>query len=311
MANRKGAPRKSHANNKKSPTRKPKEEKVEENNTQEDTAKVEATESRTLSEDEVKSISQEYEPETKEPPEKVDTFEFKDRFYYLKGDKKPVIHILRSKRLMYFDEEMGQEREMMFTENQKTPFVDEFKGEPRATHILFKEGVLHVPKEKKVWQLILSKYHPDLGRIYEEQDEEKDAIDELSQWEIKIDALNLAKNMDITKAESIVRTKVGSIASKMSSKEIMRDLILLAEENPQLVIDLANDENIEARNLGIKAVEQGIIKLSKDHRVFTLASNGRKLLEVKYEEHPYTALVSWFKTDEGLELYSLLEKKVV
>ena len=50
----------------------------------------------------------------------------------------------------------------------------------------------------------------------------------------------------------------------MSSKELKRDLIKLAKKNPQLFLELASDENINIRNMGIRAVEAGIIKLSAD-----------------------------------------------
>jgi len=257
-------------------------------------------------------VEEEYVPSKKKAiKSKEKPFEFKDRYYYLKGNKEPVAHFLKSKKIMWFDEEYGGEREIMFTENMNTPFVDEFKGEVRPARIIFRDGTLHVPKTKVVWQKILSIYHSDLGKTYLERDEEKDAMDELSIIELELEAMNMAKNMDITKAESIVRMKEGSSVSKMSVKEIKRSLMLFCKENPQLVIDLAEDENVEARNLGIKAVEQRVLLLSSDHRTFMWGSNKRKLFDIPFNEHPYSALVQWFKTDEGLDVYSQLEKIVV
>ena len=45
------------------------------------------------------------------------------------------------------------------------------------------------------------------------------------------------------------------------------------------------------------------MKLSQDQRTFTWASNGRKLMNVPFDENPYSALAAWFKTDEGVEVY--------
>ena len=45
----------------------------------------------------------------------------------------------------------------------------------------------------------------------------------------------------------------------MSSKEIKRDLLLFARSNPQLFISLANDDNVQLRNVAIRAAEAGII----------------------------------------------------
>ena len=64
------------------------------------------------------------------------------------------------------------------------------------------------------------------------------------------------------------------------------------------------------RNFGIKATEQGIINLSQDQRTFTWKNTGRKLMNVPFEENPYSALAAWFKTDEGVEVYRSVEKQL-
>ena len=33
-------------------------------------------------------------------------------------------------------------------------------------------------------------------------------------------------------------------------------------------------------------------------------------MTVPFEEHPYSALAAWFKTDEGLEVFKTIEKKL-
>jgi len=106
-----------------------------------------------------------------------------------------------------------------------------------------------------------------------------------------------------------MRVEVGSSVSDMSSKEIKRDLLLYAKRNPALFLELVNDENVELRNFGIRATEAGIISLAQDQRTFTWASNGRKLMNVPFDENPYSAMAAWFKTDEGVEVYKSIEKK--
>ena len=96
----------------------------------------------------------------------------------------------------------------------------------------------------------------------------------------------------------------------MSSKELKRDLLIYAKRNPALFLELVNDENVMLRNFGIKATEAGILKLSSDQRSFLWASNDRKLMTIPFEEHPYSALAAWFKTDEGMEIYSNIEKRL-
>ena len=107
-----------------------------------------------------------------------------------------------------------------------------------------------------------------------------------------------------------MRVEIGSEVSKMSSKELKRDLLLYAKNNPAVFLELLNDDNVVLRNFGIKATELGIIKLSNDQRHFMWGSNDRKLMTVPFDEHPYTALAHWFKTDEGMEIYSNIEKRL-
>jgi hypothetical protein len=237
-------------------------------------------------------------------------WEYKDRQYFLKGDKEPVVYILKSKNIMWFDEEKGYERAITYTINQKTPFVDEFKGEARLEHIIFYDGVLNVPKEKAVLQQILSIYHKDKDNIYEEFNAEELAKDELEQINVEFEAMQAAMSMDIDQVEAIVRTERGSKVSKMSTKELKRDLFLMAKGNPELFLELANDDSINIRNLGIKAVEMGVLGLSSDQRTFTAGKNKRKLFTVPFDENPYSALTAWFKTDEGIEVYKTIEKKL-
>lgn len=241
---------------------------------------------------------------------KKQNWEIKDRVYVLRKGIAPLTYTLPSRNLFWFDEEKGYEREIKYTVNQKTVFVDEFQGPERLGHIVFEDGVLNVPKEKQTLQKLLSLYHPQLGKSYEEFDPEVEAEDELEVIEYEIEALMMAQNLSIDEAEAIVRVNVGSAVSKMTSKEIKRDLLVFAKRDPKLFIELAKDENIHVRNTGLKAAEAGIIKLSDDQRTFKWVSNGRQLMTVPFDENPYSALAAWFKTDEGVEVYKTIEKKL-
>mgnify|MGYP003132282084 FL=1 len=246
----------------------------------------------------------------KKPQLKKPEWEIKDRIYYLKDNRKPLTRSIKTSNIYWFDEEKGYERELKNTANQRTCFVDEMQGDQRLEHIVFKKGSLFVPKEKTVLQKLLSLYHPDKDRIYYEFKPVEVAANQLDILEMEIEALDLARSIDIDLAEAIMRAEVGSQVSNLSSKELKRDLLLFARRNPTLFLELAKDDNVQLRNFGIKAVEANIIRLSQDQRNFTWGSTGRKLMTVPFDEHPYTALAHWFKTDEGMEIYSNIEKRL-
>lgn len=253
----------------------------------------------------------------KEPKQKSlkDTWIIKDRTYTIADSHAPLTYTLQSRHslrypLIWFNKETGEQEELRYATNQNSPLVSQQKGQVTLGHIIFENGILNVPKEKQNLQKLLSLYHPGLNIRYNEFDPTLEAEDELEDLELEVMALNAALEMDIDQAESIVRVEVGSRVNKMSSKEIKRDLLLLARNNPSLFLELANDDNVQLRNIAIRAVEASIIKLSPDNRTFHWGENNRKLMTVPFDENPYSAMAAFFKTDEGIEVFKSIEKKL-
>jgi len=242
-------------------------------------------------------------------------WEMKERVYLLKNNYTPLTLTIPSRHtrkhpLLFFDKTTGIQRELKYATNQDSPLVDEQKGECTLGHIIFEEGRIVVPKVKQNLQKLLSLYHPLKDRIYMEYKPEVIAEDEVEELEVQIIALNAAQSMDVDQAEAIMRVENGTKVNEMSSKELKRDLLLFARNNPKLFINLANDENVALRNVAIKAQELGIIILSQDQRHFLWGSNKRKLMTIPFDENPYSAMAAWFKTDEGVEVYKSIEKKL-
>tara|TARA_Y100000361_G_C11111664_1_gene317953 strand:- start:112 stop:888 length:777 start_codon:yes stop_codon:yes gene_type:complete len=246
----------------------------------------------------------------------VDDWEVKDRTYYLNSHHTPVTYTIPSRHtrkhpLLYFDAERKEQRALRYATNQPSPFEDEQKGEATLEHIVFKDGTLFVPKEKVNLQKLLSLYHPRKGKDYDEYNPVNEAKDDLVDLEMEIMALNAAREIEVDHAEAILRVEMGSKVANMSSKEIRRDILRLAKRNPRLFISLVQDDNVELRNFAIKATEQQIVKLSADQRYFMWGTNDRKLMTIPFDENPYSALAAWFKTDEGVEVYKTIEKKII
>ena len=248
-------------------------------------------------------------------PHPEDGWEVKDRTYFLLGDREPLTFTLKSRHtekypLLYFDPIKKEQRAIRYATNQASPFEDSQKGEATLKHIIFKDGTLVVPQEHQSLQKLLSLYHPDRNKRFAELQPQAIAQDELIDLELEILALTAARDMEIEQSEAILRVEIGSGVSELSSKELRRDLLMFAKRNPKLFIELAKDDNVMLRNFGIKATEQGIISLSQDQRTFQFGKNKRKLFTIPFDENPYSALAAWFKTDEGVEVYKTIEKKL-
>ena len=246
---------------------------------------------------------------------KVPQWEVRDRAYFLKDNKQPLVFTIPTrhstkKPLLWFDEDASMQRELRYATNMNSPFVDEQKGEATLGRVVFREGQLFVPKQEVALQKLLSLYHPLRDQLYYEYNPVQESVNELDYIEMEIEALVLAKQLEIEQIEAILRVEYGSKVDTLSSSELKRDILVFAKRNPLLFIELANDDNVELRNIGIKATQQGIIKLSADQRTFTYGETDRKLMSVPFDEHPYSALAAWFKTDEGMEVFMNLEKRL-
>ena len=254
-------------------------------------------------------------PQPTKPIQKKNEWEIKDRTYILIGNKAPITFTLASRHhsrnpLMWWDEEKSMSRELRYASNQNSPFKDDQNGFSTLKHIVFKNGSLFVPKADQALQKLLSLYHPQRNSTYYEADAVAEAKDDLQDLELEIAALNLAKDLNIDHAEAVLRVEQGSGVSKMTSSEIRRDLLLFAKRSPATFVSLVEDDNVQLRNFAIKAVEGGIINLSGDQKSFHWATNNKKLMSVPFEENPYSAFASYLKTDEGVEVYKSIEKKL-
>jgi hypothetical protein len=251
---------------------------------------------------------------TTKAPDVEKGWEIKNRTYVLTGNRSPISWTIQTKHtarkpLLYFDEANGINREIRYATNQRSLFVDEQDGAVTLSHVMFLDGVLYVPKEEQNLQKLLSLYHPERNKLWEEIDEVQEAEDEIDVLELELEALNLVNEIDIEHLEAIMRTELGSTVASLSSKELKRDAYRFAKSQPVLFLELVQDEDIKLRNLANRAVEVGILQLTDDNTVFKFA-NGKKVLTVPFEQHPYAALAQYFKTDEGVDLMKSITKKL-
>ena len=132
-------------------------------------------------------------------------------------------------------------------------------------------------------------------------------IPSYNRYEYLLNAINSVLNQTYTNIEIIV-VNDGSTQEEYFANELPAEVKIIhinRDQTPNW-----GGSRPAVRNYGIKAVEMGILKLSPDNRNFLWASNDRKLMTVPFDEHPYTALAHWFKTDEGMEIYSNIEKRL-
>ena len=234
-------------------------------------------------------------------------WEAKSRTYELLGDAEPPLRQIRSKHiysnhLLYFDKDKNENRELRYASNTKSPFVDEQPEKNiRVEQIFFKAGYLFTDKSQVALQQFLA-IHPDNGRIFKEVRPEAEAIEEVTNFEERADAYEIVKGLTIDEVAGLMYSEIGDDVFKTSSKELKRDLYVLADSDSNHLLALYNDNSVQLKYLARKAIQFNILKLGDSGRTVLWAKNKRKLLAVPLDKTPYAALADHFLTDDGLEV---------
>lgn len=238
----------------------------------------------------------------------------KDKTYRLKGNTSPLVFILNSrnsrrKPLLYFDGERN--RALRYSSNQRTPFEDEQDDNAIIQPVVFEDGMLFVPKTNPVLQEFLS-YHPGNGTIFEEVDNEKNATEDVELLDAQLEAQVAARDLPIEMLETIGRIALSLNVDKMSTAELKRDVRLYAKNSPVDFLDTLNDPMLKLQNLASKCFSEGLLKLKNKNKdiYFNLPSNKKKIISIPFGESPVFTLASFFQTNDGIELMTMLENKL-
>ena len=238
----------------------------------------------------------------------------KNRVYKLKGDFAPPLRQIRSKHtydnhLMYWDEDTNENKELRFYASAKSPFKDDQPGKNvRVEHIYFREGYLFTERTDVALQQFLS-IHPDNGRVFEELKPEKDAEEQVVDFEARAKAYQLMADISFDELEALMYDEIGDEVFKTTSKELKRDAWVIADESPEYFITTLDDATLVNKFVARKAEKYNIISIVDGGRSVRWASNKHKICTVDVDSTPYAALAAFFLTDDGHEVKAkVLEK---
>ena len=240
--------------------------------------------------------------------------QLKSRTYVLLRSDAPLSLMIPSKGtarrpLLYFDGKAN--RQLRYSPNQPSPFIDEQDGNVVLEPIVFEDGMLHVPESNPVLQQFLY-YHPGNGKIFEELDPEKDAQNDLIDLDIEVNALIAAKSMELSMMETVARIGLGIQADKKTSSELKRDVLVFAKNYPIRFMEILNDPMLRVQDIVARAFEQQILKTRNKGRdiYFNLSDNKSKFMTIPFGEHRISTVSKYLQTDEGIETLKLLERNV-
>lgn len=235
-----------------------------------------------------------------------------DKIYLLKSRETPLLFFLNNRHseynpLQYFDEATNTLRALRYCTNQRSIFIDEQTGDVILGQIPFENGKLIVPKENPTLQWFLDTTPAKNVKFYE-FNAEKVAETELSNLDIEFEAQKQARELDLSKLESVALAipSIGNKALTMKSSELKRDVLLFAKSEPKTFLKLANNEDVELLGTVVWALENNILTF-KNYKFF----NGEDmLLEVPFDEtNPNMMAVRYLKTKQGDALLKFIESQ--
>ena len=235
-----------------------------------------------------------------------------EKIYVLKNGKSPLTFVLQSRHsrrspLLWFDEEKGVNRTLRYARNQRSPFEDEQDDNAIVEPIMFENGVLKVSKTDTVLHKFLE-LHPKNGSVFEEFIAERDAEKEIEEMNYEVDALIAAREMSIDKCEEILRELIGNRVENMTSKEVRRDILVFARNNPYDLLTMAGDPDVQMKNNIAQFFDMNIIQFRNKNKdvYFNLPNNKKRMLTVPEGEDGMDAVKLFFETEEGEPIYNKL-----
>jgi hypothetical protein len=238
---------------------------------------------------------------------------FVDKSYKLKRGISPLSYTLPTKNkpnhpLMYWDSEKGENRVLRYARNQKTPFEDEQDGNVILEPVIFIDGFLRVPKENQVLQEFLH-YHPLKGVKFIEVDKQKDASEQLEALDLEIEATHKARSLDVTQLERVGRVIFGKNMKGLSSKELRRDVIIFAKNNPKALLDSLEDPELTYNAKIQQFFDEGYLSFRKENTEvwFYTPTNKKKMMSLPFNADPNVEVAKYLKSDDGIDELKMLE----
>jgi hypothetical protein len=155
--------------------------------------------------------------------------------------------------------------------------------------------------------------HPLNGQIFTELNPEKEAIMDIEDMNVELDAQIAARSMDLDTMLAIARLVWGPVVDTMTTPELKRDILLYAREYPIQLLEMLNDPSLTETALASKALSEGLFGMRNNNREiwFNMTGNKRKLMNVQQGEDPVYVLTAYLESAEGKEVLEMVKSKLL
>lgn len=180
------------------------------------------------------------------PKKWVRKSEYKDRVFKLANDSEVLTWYIRSTNKPkdpLLSMVTGSPRGIRYSKNMSSPFEDEQVGTVLLEPIIFEDGRLVVLKTNPALQDFLD-VHPDLGKVFVEEDLSKDAKEDVETMNLELDALIKARELNLSEMEEVGRVIIGDIQTK-TTDELKRDVFIYVRQHPNEFLNILDDPELK------------------------------------------------------------------
>jgi len=188
----------------------------------------------------------------------------KDKIYTIeKGGG--IWYKLRQQNITVFDEESGQVRQLRYSPNENSVFVDEQSENTIREQIIFNKKTLPVSHSNPPLQKYLD-LHPDNiangGKVFRLIDTERKAEVELDKEFAILDAVAMVRDKSIEQLLPVAMYL--GIDTSQKNMEIKRELLIQAKSNPSGFIEMFDNPVVSIKSTLISAIDFQILKADAD-----------------------------------------------
>lgn len=220
-----------------------------------------------------------------------------------------IVYIIQQRGVTVYDEEADSVRSIRYCPQEPSIYIDEQSNNAVKEAVIFRDGVLLVPREKPNLQRYLDA-HPDNiangGNIFEKVDESKKA------------AVTLEKEFSISEAVDMVRDKsiqdllpvaiFFGVNINREVAEIRYDLLQIAKSKPEEFINSFGSPIVMARAAMQQAKDFQIISV-KSNGVYWFDSNGL-VVSVPAGQDAMDVVARFCLTDKGDGFYQDIKDRL-
>lgn len=220
-----------------------------------------------------------------------------------------IVYMIQQRGVSVYDEAKDTVRSIRYCPQEPSIYVDEQSDNAVKEAVVFRDGVLLVPKEKPNLQRYLDA-HPDNvangGSTFEKVDKSRNAADSLEREFSISEAIDKVRDLSI---QSLLPVAIYfGVNINRETAEIRFDLLQIAKKSPKEFLESFNSPIVMARAAVQQAKEFQIINV-KNNGVYWFDSNGL-IVSVPVGQDGLDVASRFCLTEKGASFYEDIKDRL-